>query len=478
MDRELCYAARKNKDEALEGKLYIGAWSRGVFCRVTCPDQLPEDPNDMVYFSNIYEALDKGLLPCPDCEPDLHSQQIILNKEVQNVVNNAIGLISEGYLNTNSVAQLARDLYISERHLRKLFDKEIGVSPTKIAIFHKAIFAKKLLYETDMSITDIAFASGFGSVRQFNNVFKAIFKVPPSAFRRENHISEGKGNVLFLYYTRPFDFEKILGSIKAKIIKGVEAVGNNCYSRTFFINNTVGHFTVKNNEEENRLEASIFSKDTICYMAIYNRIKRMFDLNTNFSYVKKVLHSYPVLERGMNNGGVPRLLLGFSPYEVTIEGILKQKISPQAAVAVIEKMVKKAGKTYKCDIEGLTHIYPDMNEINDIDLNELGIDSSSAETIRAVNDALINNEISLAYNQDYDRFYNNFIRIKGIDDKLVNYVAMRGLGMTDTFLAEDPGVSEAFEKSGNQLTSKEILELAEQWRPYRAYATLCMWNGL
>jgi len=478
MDRELCYAARKNKEEAFEGKLYIGAWSRGVFCRVTCPDQLPEDPNDMVYFSNIYEALDKGLLPCPDCEPDLHSQQIILNKEVQNVVNNAVGLISEGYLNTNSVEQLSKDLYISERHLRKLFDKEIGISPTKVAIFHKAIFAKKLLYETDMSITDIAFASGFGSIRQFNNAFKVIFKAPPSAFRRGDHVSEGKGNVLFLYYTRPFDFEKILGFIKARSINGVEAVGANCYGRTFFINNTAGHFTVKDNKEENRLEVSIFSKDTICYMAIYNRIKRMFDLNTNFSYVKKVLHGYPVLERGMDNGEIPRLLTGFSPYEITIEEILKQKISAQAAAAAIEKMVKKAGKTYKCDIEGLTHVYPDMHDLTGIDLNELGMDSSSVEAIRAVNDALINNEISLAYNQDYDRFYNNFTRIAGIGDKLVNHVAMRGLGMADAFLAEDTGVAGAFRKSGKRLTAKDILELAERWRPYRAYAALCLQNGL
>ena len=137
---------------------------------------------------------------------------------MQNVVNNAVDLISEGFLNTNSVSQLAKKLYISERHLRKLFEKEIKLSPIKIATYHKAAFAKKLLYDTDMSITNIAFASGFGSVRQFNNTFKKIFKASPSAFRRKSHISEGKSNVLFLPYTG-FDF-KMPGFYKGKKYKG------------------------------------------------------------------------------------------------------------------------------------------------------------------------------------------------------------------------------------------------------------------
>lgn len=473
MDRKTYYNARKRKDRAFEGKFYIGVKSTGCFCRVTCPAPMPKNEDDMVYFSNIYEALDTGLRPCLDCNPDIYSEDVVLNKEVQTIIKNAVKLISEGYLNINSIIDLANNLHVSERHLRKLFMKEIGISPTKIAIYHKTIFAKKLLLDTDMSITDIAYASGFGSIRQFNHTFKDIFQESPSKFRKKNTTSMKAGKTIFLHYNKPFNFDNILKLIKKRSINGVEIIEENKYSRTFCVNNIVGHFVIQNNQEKSQLEIRVFSDDMRCYMSIYYKVKRMFDLNTDFLYVNEVL-SDSILKNYMDKENMPRLFIEFNPYECTIKAILEQQIGIKDANELVEKIVKKTNNTYNCDIEGLSYVFPDVYEINDIDLRKLGVNEINAKTINSMNNALINNEISLAYNQTYDRFYDDFMKIEDVNDWIVNYVAIRGLGMADVFSPEIYDISEASVESCNKLLAKEIMGLSERCSPYRSYAALCL----
>lgn len=410
MDGEEFYYARKRRDKKYEGKFYIGVWSRGVFCRVTCPAPLPESKDDMIYFHNIYEALNTGLQPCLDCEPDMHSEHIILNRKVSNIVNNAVDLISEGYLNAKSVVQLADKLYISERYLRKIFMVEVGLSPTQLANYHKSIFAKKLLYETDMSITNIAFTSGFGSVRQFNYTFKKIFKKAPSEFRHNKKTSEDyDNNILYLTYTDSFDYENALNEIKRQLIVGVELVKENYYYRTFCINNIIGHFMVENLQEEKKLKVSIFTKDRRCYMAIYNKLKRMFGLNEN----------------------AKQQVIGFNPFEVTLKTILKDGVDLKEASEIEEKLIKKCKKVYDCDVEGISFIYPNEKEIDRLDLLAIGVKDKCAELIKNVNTALINNEVTLAYNQTYEKFMEDFKAIKGMKEEIINEIAEKGLGISN-----------------------------------------------
>ncbi|MBI9091443.1 MAG: methylphosphotriester-DNA--protein-cysteine methyltransferase family protein [Desulfobacterium sp.] len=171
--------ARIKKDKNFDGKFLFGVKTTGIFCRPSCPSPVAKEEN-VTYFNTIFEAIEKGLRPCFRCRPDVDVEYYNGNISGVSVVNNALERIYDGYLNYHSIQDLAKELLLSDRHLRKLFVDNLGVPPIKIARHHKSLFAKKLLLFSDQSITDIAFASGFGSIRQFNTVFKTVFGKTPT----------------------------------------------------------------------------------------------------------------------------------------------------------------------------------------------------------------------------------------------------------------------------------------------------------
>ena len=190
-------------------------------------------------------------------------------------------MIYDGFLNYHSVADLADELLLSDRHLRKLFVDYLGAPPTKIAKIHKSIFAKKLLLYSSRSVTDIAFASGFRSLRQFNDVFKNVFGTSPTMVRKELSI-QSSTSTLLVNYKKPCDFFHILSFMKMRAMAGVEVIADNSYSRTFRTKEAKGYFTVTDNPEKSALDLQIDSDDIRCYMEIYHRVRKMFDLNNKF----------------------------------------------------------------------------------------------------------------------------------------------------------------------------------------------------
>ena len=181
--KETYKTARINKDKNFDGKFFFGVKTTGIFCRPSCPAPLAKEEN-VVYFKDIFEALDQFYRPCLRCRPDINLDYYNGNASGTLTVQTALKMIYDGYLNFHSVADLAGELKVSDRHLRKLFIENLGVPPVKIAKYHRAMFAKKLLMFSRQTVTDIAFASGFGSIRQFNQVFKEIFGIAPFGGKR------------------------------------------------------------------------------------------------------------------------------------------------------------------------------------------------------------------------------------------------------------------------------------------------------
>lgn len=468
--------ARITKDKNFDGKFFFGVKTTGIFCRPSCPAPTAKEEN-VVYFNDMFEALDQNYRPCLRCRPDIHIDYYNGNASGTRTVQTALKMIYDGYLNTHSVADLAKKLEVSDRHLRKLFIENLGVPPVKIARYHRALFAKKLLMFSDKSVTDIAFASGFGSIRQFNQVFKEIFGVAPSAVKNEMIGPDGGNTTLLLTYNRPFNFSQVIAFMKIRAIKGVEVINDEIYARTFRTKLSKGYFSVRDNPGKSALELSILCDNIQCYMEVHNRVRRMFDLNTDFSPINNKFMGDRHLSRGMTNGHVPRLPIAFDSFEFCVRAILGQQISVQAASTLAARITEKTGlRTGKDFPPGLDYFFPGPKEVMEASLEGIGITGARQATIANIARGLLDKAFSLNPNQPFEDFQKEFSAIRGIGEWTVNYVAMRGLGMVDSFPAADMGIIKALEKNGKRPPKKEILKQAEKWRPYRAYAALCLWN--
>jgi len=281
-----------------------------------------------------------------------------------------------------------------------------------------------------------------------------------------------------LEYKKPFHFNQVLSFMKRRAVKGVEVVTETGYSRTFRIENATGFFTVADNPDQSALELRIACDSIGCRMDIINRVRKMFDLDTDFSLINARCAKDEHLLKGMVNGHVPRLPAAFDPFEFVIRAILGQQISVQAATTLASRVAAKADlKSDGGYPSGLDYFFPNPTEFRHLDLDGLGIPRTKQTTLETVTQAILDERVKLTTHQPFETFRENFLSLKGIGEWTVHYVAMRGLGMIDSFPASDLGVIKALTNHGKAPSKKEITEMAEKWRPYRAYAALCLWNG-
>ena len=282
-----------------------------------------------------------------------------------------------------------------------------------------------------------------------------------------------------LKYKNSFNFPQTLSFMRLRAINGVERVTDDSYSRTFRVENTQGFFTVRHNPAECALDLCIVCDDMECSCEIQNRVRRMFDLDTDFSAINARFAKDKLLSKGMENGHVPRLSIAFDPFELVIRAILGQQVTIKAATTLTGRIAEAAHiPTDATYLDGLDYFFPNPSELNKLDLDGLGMTKSRRDTVRAATQAVLTRAVKLTPNQTFDAFHKDFSALKGIGDWTVSYVAMRGLGMLDSFPASDLGVIKALTTGEKRASPKEILRMSDTWRPYRAYAALCLWNSL
>ncbi|MCP3890201.1 MAG: DNA-3-methyladenine glycosylase 2 family protein [Desulfobulbaceae bacterium] len=278
-------------------------------------------------------------------------------------------------------------------------------------------------------------------------------------------------------YKKPFDLSHTLSFLRIRAIKGVEVVTEQSYSRTFRSDHAEGYFTVTDNPNKSCLELRIDCSDSACCTAISNRVRRMFDIDTDFSVINAHFGTRKLLRGGMIDGHVPRLPIAFDSFEFVIRAILGQQISVKAATTLAGRIAQNAKiETPARFPEGMDYFFPKPDELLAVDLTTIGATKTRQETLKTATQAISDGSVLLTKNQSPEDFHRDFSALKGIGDWTVSYVAMRGLGMKDSFPYSDLGVIKALTKGNKAPTKKEILTIAEQWRPYRSYATLCLWN--
>ncbi|MBW2708368.1 MAG: DNA-3-methyladenine glycosylase 2 family protein [Deltaproteobacteria bacterium] len=280
-----------------------------------------------------------------------------------------------------------------------------------------------------------------------------------------------------LKYKKPFNFKQVLSFLKRRAMAGVEAVTETRYSRTFRMKNATGFFTITDKPDQSALELRIGCDDIRCHTEIHNRVRKVFDLDTDFSLINERCAKDEYLSKGMVAGHVPRLPAAFDPFEFVVRAILGQQISVQAATTLASRVAAKADlKSDGGYLSGLNYFFPNPSELLDLELDGLGIPRTKQATLKTVAQAILDQRVKLTADQPFETFSKDFSALKGIGEWTVHYVAMRGLRMVDSFPTGDLGVIKALTKKGRAPSKKEITEMAEQWRPYRAYAALCLWN--
>jgi len=276
MDIHSYQEARKHKNKDYDGKFFFAVKTTGIFCRPSCPSPVALEKN-VTYYNSIYEALEEGYRPCLRCRPDVQVDYYNGNVDGAVLVEKALELIYDGFLNENKVSDLANTLSVSGRHLRMLFVENIGIPPVKVAKYHKALFAKKLLFSSSMRITDIAYAAGFGSIRQFNHVMKEVHGLSPSEIREKKLLTEPSTDgmtVIHLMDNLVKSFNVFLSHKNKYSIRGVEIVDENYYARTFSTEGYRGYYQVVHNIKKKSLLLIVHTDHIKSLMKIYNHVKR------------------------------------------------------------------------------------------------------------------------------------------------------------------------------------------------------------
>lgn len=287
-NREISYRALQSRDPRFDGLLLVGVTSTGVYCRPICPARTPKFENCR-FFASAAAAQEAGFRPCLRCRPE-SAPDLASWRGTSNTVSRALALITDGALDGNgaTVERLAERLGLGERQLRRLFLQHLGASPIAVAQTRRVLFAKQLIHETRMPMTEVALAAGFGSLRRFNEIFQDLFRRPPSALRKKTSTSltnAEAGVSLRLRYRPPYDWDCMLEYLHARAIPGVEVVENGIYRRTVEINGSVGSVEVTHIPERQSLGVTIRFPDVQSLPAIVTRVRRLFDLGADIETI-------------------------------------------------------------------------------------------------------------------------------------------------------------------------------------------------
>jgi len=480
LDTRICDRARLARDPRFDGLFFTGALSTGIYCRPICPARSPKLEN-IVHFPSAAAAAEAGLHPCLRCRPEASPGSPAWNG-ASATVSRAMLLIRQGALDKGTLEDLALKLGVSSRHLRRLFQTHFGASPKSLSTTHKTFFAKRLLDETELPITQIAYVSGFGSIRRFNTAFGKIYGKPPSSFRNASKTNKTLGKAPFrctltLSYRPPFDWQRMLGFFQSRAIPGVEWVADGAYHRTIRMNTTTGMISVAHAEKEHALLLTTALSDSLDLMHIVERVRRTFDLDANMGIIHEVFAGDDVLKKLVNKLPGLRLPGACDPFEVAIRVVTGQQISIKGALTVIGRIAAKAGPLFKsADYPQLTHFFPTAHELSGCDLGRIGMPERRVRTIQALAQAVTRGELSFLVNGSLGNFIEPLTRIPGIGDWTAQCIAMRALGEPDAFPAADLGIIKALQQGDERPNRKQILKKAENWRPWRAYAAIYLWH--
>lgn len=465
--------ARLARDPRFDGRFFVGILSTRIYCRPSCPVPTVPDKN-VRYFATAAAAAEAGFRPClrcrPECSPGSPAWQ-----GTPSTVSRALRLIEESGLEDGGVEGLARRLGVGSRHLRRLFMKHLGATPSTIAHTRRLQFAKKLIDETLLPMSDVAIASGFGCVRRFNAAIFNTYHRTPTHIRRLARPTDGSSEneyVFHLGFRPPYNWNAMLDFLAPRCTPGVELVENSSYRRSISVDGARGWLEVSFHEENHCLIARVYFPHPHSLFTITERIRRMFDLDADWQSIEATLASDPMLPRLMKANPGVRLPGSWDSFELTVRAVLGQQISVKGATTLAGRMARLFGKPFS-PAKGLTHLFPSAEALAKADLAPVGLTNARAQTIQVLAKAVTRGEIRFDGVLDTADFISRITELPGIGNWTAQYIAMRALADPDAFPSGDIALMRGLAVD----SARELEQRAEAWRPWRAYAAIYLWRA-
>jgi AraC family transcriptional regulator of adaptative response / DNA-3-methyladenine glycosylase II len=474
LDFDALDRARISRDPRFDGKFFIAVKTTGIYCRPICPSRTSKSQN-VCYYATAAAAQEAGFRPCLRCRPEAApGTPAWLGTSA--VVRRALRLIDEGILDNSSVDDLANKLGLGSRHLRRLFLQHVGASPISFAQTRRLHFAKRLLDETNLPVTEIALAAGFGSVRRFNTAFRQTYGRTPSDLRKHvrTDVSSEMGDevILKLTFRPPYDWNQMRDFLSAHAIAGVEHIDEHGYCRTLRTDDRFSIIRVRPLDGENALELRVRGAVPATLFQISSAARRVFDTSADPARTMLAFRTDPLLGPFVNRRPGLRIPGAWDPFECTVCEVVGQNVDSTYRRTLVGRVVARVGERLESP-GALTSVFPTPAALVSADLDRLGLSKSQVTMLKKIARAVVEGELDFGASTECVR---NALLKLGIGPSIAEIVALRALGEPDAFPAADYDLRHI---AGNlrSLSAFELEARAEAWRPWRGYAAFHLWTA-
>lgn len=481
-DHQVFERARLARDTRFDGRFFVGVKTTGIYCRPICPANPPRAEN-VSFFPTAAAAAEAGYRPCLRCRPET-APGTPAWAGTSTTVQRALRLIASGALDGGSVEQLSDRLGVSSRHLRRLFREHLGASPQAVAHTQRLHFAKRLIDDTCLPLAEIADAAGYGSVRRFNDAFRNSYGRAPRELRKAGANAQlpdpSAPLSVALTGRKPFDWQGILDYLAGRAIPGVECVQGDIYRRSLRSDGRTGVLEIRPGREEGRLKLTLDGVTTAALYPSVQRARDLLDLDAPVADIVESLGDDPLLSDRLKACPGIRVPGTWDGFELAVRTILGQQVSVAAASTMAGRIAATFGDPLNAaqgpESDRPSRLFPTPRQLVSAPLERIGVVRTRAAAIRALSHAVVQGDIDFDAAQDPDRFARRLTEIKGIGEWTAAYLCMRVLKDPDAFPASDLGLRKAIDPD-RRLSAGELSNRAENWRPWRAYAAMLLWQA-
>ena len=468
-----CFRAARARDARFDGRFFVGITSTRIYCRPVCSAR-PARREHQRYFGSAAAAEGAGFRPCLLCRPELAPGLALIDTSRQ-LARAAASLIDDGLANDGGLEAVAQRLGVTDRHLRRIFETEFGVTPVAYAQTARLLLAKRLLTDTRLPVTDVALAAGFGSVRRFNTLFAARYRLQPTALRRQAATAALDCHRFVLATRPPFDYARLLAFFAARAIDGTEAVSGQRLQRALRIvaadgKPIAGWIEVRKAARAHGIEVRVDARLAPAIPRVLAACKRAFDLDCQPDAVAAALGDLAAARPGL------RLPGAFDGFELAVRAVLGQQVSVKAARTLAGRLLAKFGAPIDTPFADVKLLFPDaatLAQCSASNIAALGIVAARARAIVALAHAVAEGQVQLDAGAAVDETLAKLRELPGIGEWTAQYIAMRALHWPDAFPPGDIGVLNALGLRSARAASAQ----AEAWRPWRSYAVLHLWHS-
>ncbi len=481
IEGDVAYRAMTSRDARFDGVFYVGVTSTGIYCRPVCPVKSPQRKNCR-FFSSAEAAEKARFRPCLRCRPELAPGNAPVD-HAHRIAQLIVHRIDEGLLDDGSdLEEVSAQFNLSSRQLRRIVQQELGVSPIELLQTRRLLLAKQLLTETRLPVTEVAFASGFSSLRRFNDAFSSQYRMPPTRLRKEAAgaspvTGSHDTSTLQLTYRPPYDWSGILAFLSSRMVRDVEFITADSYARTIRLGSHVGWVRLTHVAERRALMVEFTHSLMPVLPALLGRLRNLFDLSARPDLIAQHLGKDQRLRKAVRKDPGLRVPGAFDGFELAVRAILGQQITVKAATTLACRFADAFGERIETPFPELGRLSPLPARVaaaSVADIAKLGIISSRARSIIALAQAQVARTLHLEAGASPEAAIAELVKLPGIGPWTAHYIAMRALRWPDAFPTNDIAVR----KNLGGVSAKEADRLSLAWRPWRSYAVLHIWKNL